>query len=154
MVDDGRYKKVFSKTLKSLRGPRTQRELAAAAGMPTSTWSKIEQGRQLPRDETFAKIAGALGYTVPMLERIVSEKLLAELQSERLEIRTPPAPSAASTETDDERDLGEVPEEAARQLEAVMETLVVLRRYLRSLELDLRSLTRELQALAETETPS
>lgn len=157
MVDGSRYKKALSKTLRSLRGTRSQREVAEAAGMPASTWSKIEHGRQLPRDETFARIAGALGYTVPVLERIVSERLLEELESERraTRISSPaPPPAVATGHGDEEWDLGEVPASAARQLEAVMDTIVVLRRHLHSLELDLRSLTRDLQALGDAEGSS
>jgi transcriptional regulator with XRE-family HTH domain len=150
MADDRKYKQALSNTLKALRGARTQKEVAAAAGIPTSTWCKIEQGRQLPRDLTFARIAEALARSVPELEQIVSRSILSELAG---------APASGSTlsrgPAGDHRggqealDLTGVPESAAQRLATTLGTIGALHRQLDGLELDIHSLCREFQALAQ-----
>lgn len=159
MADDRKYKQALSKTLKALRGSRTQKEVAAAAGIPTSTWCKIEQGRQLPRDLTFARIAAALGRSVPELEQIVSRSILSELGQVRA-AAAGRGSSASGRPAGSRRgggretlDLTDVPEAAVQRLGTTLETIAALHRQLDSLELDIRSLCREFQTLSRPEEP-
>jgi len=155
MADDRKYKHALSKTLKALRGQRTQKEVAAAAGIPTSTWCKIEQGRQLPRDLTFARIAHALGRSVPELEQIVSRSILSELGLVRaaapsMDTTLSRGPAGAHRGGGQEAlDLAGVPETTVQRLETTLGTIDALHRQLDSLELDIRSLCREFQALSQ-----
>ncbi len=80
MTYERKYTQALGRTIKLLRGARTQKEVADAAEIPTSTLSKIEQARQIPRDKTFAKIAGGLGLTVSELEQRVAAYTLGELK--------------------------------------------------------------------------
>lgn len=155
MADDRKYKLALSKTLKTLRGTRTQKEVAEAASIPTSTWCKIEQGRQLPRDTTFARIATALGRSVPELEQIVSHNILSELEHNQAaagasSTLSRPAATGGRRFGREALDLSGIPETAAQRLETTLGTIEALRRQLDSLELDVRSLCREFQAIAET----
>ena len=64
--------------IKRFRGCRVAWKLAAAAGVPSSTWYAIESGRQgNVTTDTLGKIAAALGCTVADL---VSEPSTQELQ--------------------------------------------------------------------------
>lgn len=58
----------FGQAMCRLRGERTQGEVAARAGVSTTTWSKWERGRK-PRFESWGKIALALGCSVRRLEQ-------------------------------------------------------------------------------------
>jgi transcriptional regulator with XRE-family HTH domain len=48
-------------TIKRLRGERSQEDLAHAAGISTSTLSRVERGLHQPSLPTLRKIAAALG---------------------------------------------------------------------------------------------
>ena len=146
MANDRRYRKALSRTLKSLRGTRTQKEVAQTANIPTSTWCKIEQGRQLPRDSTFTRIAVALDCSVPDLERIISENTLEEIEHAS---GAGSALSSSRGRSGMSLDLTGVPENAARRLETTMSTIKALRKQLDTLELDVMSLGRELQMLVD-----
>ena len=158
IANSRKYKQALSRTIKKLRGQRTQREVADEAGIPTSTWCKIEQGRQLPRDSTFGRIAEALGCTVGQFEQLVSESTWEEIECDRRQSRQadssgPPASMAeeAGLRALPEVDLSHLPPAAARRLSNVLSGVEVLRNHLDSLELDLLSLARELQSLSEPE---
>ena len=144
MANDRRYRKALSRTLKSLRGTRTQKEVAEAASIPTSTWCKIEQGRQLPRDTTFARIAVALDCAVADLERIISENVLEEIEQGS---GAESAPRSARGKNAAAFDLAGVPENAAQRIETTLGTIKALRKQLDTLELDVISLGREFQML-------
>ena len=77
MESERQYQKALGKTIKTFRGVRTQKELAEGAGIPTSTLSKIEQGRQIPRAATIAKIACGLGLSAVKLEQRVAAQMLS-----------------------------------------------------------------------------
>jgi transcriptional regulator with XRE-family HTH domain len=51
-------------TIKLLRGARSQEELAHAAGISTSTLSRLERGLHQPSLPTLRKIAVALGVSL------------------------------------------------------------------------------------------
>lgn len=47
----------FGKTLRKLRGDRTQEEIARAIGITKSSWAMYERGERVPRDEVKIQIA-------------------------------------------------------------------------------------------------
>jgi transcriptional regulator with XRE-family HTH domain len=51
-------------TIKLLRGERPQEDLAHAAGISTSTLSRVERGLHQPSLPTLRKIAAALGVSL------------------------------------------------------------------------------------------
>jgi transcriptional regulator with XRE-family HTH domain len=51
-------------TIKLLRGERSQEDLAHAAGISTSTLSRVERGLHQPSLPTLRKIAAALGVSL------------------------------------------------------------------------------------------
>lgn len=53
-------REVFAHNLKSLRGKRQLKEVAAAAGIPYRTYQNMENG-VIPQEETLRKIALVLG---------------------------------------------------------------------------------------------
>lgn len=57
----------LGKAIGSLRGPRTQSEVAKQGGVPASQWSLYESGRRWPNDDTLAKIIKGLGCTEDIL---------------------------------------------------------------------------------------
>ncbi len=160
MATDRKYKKALSRTLKALRGTRTQKEVAEAAGIPTSTWCKIEQGRQLPRDGTFVKIAEALGCSVSDLEQLVSESTLEEIGQAQSDTLTSPMPyqlkalGPGRRKSSETLDLSGLPKTAALRIQNTLGTIDSLRNHLDSLELDVRNVARELLELAQSNTDS
>ena len=54
------YRVSVGTTIKRLRGERPQEDLAHAAGISTSTLSRIERGLHQPSLPTLRKLAGAL----------------------------------------------------------------------------------------------
>ena len=160
MADERRYSRALGMTIRLLRGARTQKELAEASEIPPSTLSKIEQGKQSPRKDTFAKIAGGLGCSVQTLEQRISEYLLEEreqrhasswdLMDDAALPHRPSAPTRNHKRLMESVDLSGVPESAARRLSNTLGTINIVRSYLDALELDVISLTRELQELADS----
>lgn len=147
MAEERKYAKALGKTIKSLRGSRTQKQIAETAGIPISTLSKIEQARQVPRNDTFGKIAHGLGLTVAELEQRVVETTLGALG-----LRGPGdaaadagGKAAGRTEAAD-IDLSGVPRAAALRIKSAFGTITALRNYLDNLEHDVLSLVREFQA--------
>jgi len=53
--------------LRSLRGDRTQAEIASGVGVTTSSWAMYERGERIPRDEVKFRIARYFGKTVDEL---------------------------------------------------------------------------------------
>lgn len=51
-------------TLKSLRGSKTQGEVATALGISKSAWAMYERGDRVPRDEIKVRIARYFNKTV------------------------------------------------------------------------------------------
>jgi len=152
MAEERKYAKALGKTIKALRGTRTQREIAETAGIPISTLSKIEQARQIPRNDTFGKIARGLGLSVSELEQRVVERTLGAIARAGAAGDGDEAPETAAghdrrpAETDDV-DLAGVPRAAALRIKSTFGTIDALRNHLDSLEHDVRSLVREFQAL-------
>lgn len=54
----------FGKTLRILRGDKTQEEVARAVGITKSAWAMYERGERIPRDEVKIQIARYFGKTV------------------------------------------------------------------------------------------
>ena len=54
----------FGKTLRKLRGDRTQEEIAREIGITKSSWAMYERGERVPRDEIKIQIARYFGVTV------------------------------------------------------------------------------------------
>lgn len=57
-------KKEIAKTLVSLRGDKTQKEVATDLGISTSALAMYEQGHRIPRDEIKVMIADYYGKSV------------------------------------------------------------------------------------------
>ncbi len=151
MSDERKYAKTLGRTVRALRGTRTQKEVAKAAGLPVSTLSKIEQARQVPRSETFAKIAHGLGVSAVQLEQRVMENTLGAIE------QTDSGGFAAYSTFGGPRrvpnvDLDGLPRSAALRLASTLGTIASLRNHIDTLELDLVSLTREFRR-GEPETP-
>jgi transcriptional regulator with XRE-family HTH domain len=152
MVEERKYAKALGRTIKALRGTRTQRQIAEAAGLPISTLSKIEQARQIPRNETFGKIARGLGLSVSELEQRVVERTLGAIAragagGEDEEAPETAAPATRRAAHPDEVDLAGLPRAAALRIRSTFGTIDALRHQLDSLDHDVRSLVREFQAL-------
>ena len=159
MANNRKYKKALSRTLKILRGTRTQKEVAEAADIPTSTWCKIEQGRQLPRDGTFEKIAEALGCTVAELEQRVSESTLEEIEAQTDAFAGPlpmqfKAGGFSHRRSSESIDLSGLPETAALRIQNTLGTIDSVRNQLDALELDVRNVARELLDLTRSDQPA
>lgn len=56
-----------SELLRTLRGERTQREIAASVGIAPSAYSMYERGERTPRDRIKRKIASLYGISVQEL---------------------------------------------------------------------------------------
>ena len=54
----------FGKTLRILRGGKTQEEVAKAVGITKSAWAMYEREERVPRDEVKIQIAQYFGKTV------------------------------------------------------------------------------------------
>lgn len=54
----------FGKTLRKLRGNRTQEEIARNIGITKSSWAMYEREERVPRDEIKIQIARYFGVTV------------------------------------------------------------------------------------------
>ena len=123
-------------TIRMLRGARTQKEVAEAAGIPASTWSKIERGQQNPREKTFARIAGGLGLTPEELERRHYERLAREHGT--LSDGGDGGAVAAF-------DAKALPASTAQRLRNLLATIDITQNNLQNLELEVHSLGRELE---------
>lgn len=62
-----KFKNAIGIRLKSLRGDRTQEDVASALGITKSSWAMYERGERVPRDEVKIKIAQYFGKTVQAL---------------------------------------------------------------------------------------
>ena len=146
MTDERKYAKSLGRTVKILRGARTQREIAATAGIPVSTLSKIEQSRQIPRNETFAKVAHGLGLSVAELEHKVMEHTLGEIDQASGAGTT----VAAGRRGPEEIDMSGIPRTAALRLESTLGTIDSLNNNIENLRGDVKSLIREFRILASS----
>ena len=147
MADERKYAQSLGRTVKILRGTRTQREIAKAAGIPVSTLSKIEQARQIPRNDTFAKVARGLGMSVAELEQKVMEKTLGELGKGGGDARS--GATGAGPERE-ELDLSGLPRTAALRIASAFGTLASLRNHIDNVEQELKSVIREFQIFASS----
>lgn len=151
LMSDRKYGQALGTTVKALRGVRTQKEVADAAGIPISTLSKIEQSRQIPRDETFVKIAQGLGLTEAELEQEIVETTLSVLEEEHRKAsgsrRSPPSTSKKKKRRAQSVDLSGVPRSAALRLKSTLATIDAFRNHLDNLDHDIQSLIREFQIL-------
>lgn len=55
---------MLNELLRSLRGERTQEQVASAIGITKSSWAMYERGERIPRDEVKVRIADYFGKTV------------------------------------------------------------------------------------------
>ncbi len=126
------YRKALTRTLKTLRGGRTQKEIADAADIPISTWCKIEQGRHIPREPTYARIAAAFGLTASELDEQVSAAVLGDYALSRFGTATEPSESMTG------------------RLRSALDGIQAARHGLDALEEDVRSLMLEVRHLRGT----
>jgi transcriptional regulator with XRE-family HTH domain len=66
-------KRDLGKAIQRLRGERTQRVCAEAAGISASSWSLYEGGERAPRPAMRERIAGGLGVELRVLEETAWE---------------------------------------------------------------------------------
>jgi len=87
-----------ARTLKRLRGSRTQAQCAREGGLSANAWTHYEKGRRLPGEKLSAKLAKGLGVTVAKLEEEIlvsrNERMREETTKAR-EVETPPRPAEA-----------------------------------------------------------
>jgi transcriptional regulator with XRE-family HTH domain len=88
-----------ARTLKRLRGSRTQAQCAREGGLSANAWTHYEKGRRLPGEELSARLAKGLGVTLAKLEEeiLVSRNERLREAAEKREAVTAPRPA----ETDD-----------------------------------------------------
>lgn len=157
-MSERKYAKALGKTIKALRGAKTQKQVAETAGIPISTLSKIEQARQIPRNGTFSKIAAGLGLTVAELEQEIVETTLGALEEESQkaagvsELRPSSTISGGRHGDQEDMELAGVPRAAALRLKSTLSTIDALRNHLENLDHDIRSLAREFQILRAPRT--
>jgi transcriptional regulator with XRE-family HTH domain len=58
----------IARTLKRLRGSRTQAQCAREGGLSANAWTHYEKGRRLPGEKLSAQLAKGLGVTLAKLE--------------------------------------------------------------------------------------
>jgi transcriptional regulator with XRE-family HTH domain len=61
----------IGQAIRFYRGARSQREVAASAGIHPATWSLYESGRRQPKRSSLERICHALGCSIPEFERAV-----------------------------------------------------------------------------------
>ena len=87
-----------ARTLRRLRGSRTQAQCAREGGLSANAWTHYEKGRRLPGEKLSAKLAKGLGVTVAKLEEEIlvsrNERMQEETTKAR-EVETPPRPAEA-----------------------------------------------------------
>jgi len=87
-----------ARTLKRLRGSRTQAQCAREGGLSPNAWTHYEKGRRLPGEELSAKLAKGLGVTLAKLEEEILVSRNERMQEETAKAReaeTPPRPAEA-----------------------------------------------------------
>jgi len=82
----------YAAAIRELRGPRTQSEVAADAGMAPGHWNRLEKGTAHLEPATQAKVARGLGVTFERFSRAVLHHALQRLEK--------PIASAASEVAD------------------------------------------------------
>jgi len=80
----------YAAAVRELRGERTQKECALAAGIDRPTWNLYERGKATPKRKNYAKLARGLGVTETELTEAV-----IEAWRERMDRTLSPAASAA-----------------------------------------------------------
>lgn len=79
-----------------LRGDRSQLEVARRAGINRSSWSSYENGRRMPKEETYSRIARGLECSEEELDRAVLRAWEERLDHQESDEET--APSAGGGE--------------------------------------------------------
>lgn len=84
-----------------LRGERSQLEVARRAGINRSSWSSYENGRRMPKGDTYVRIARGLECSEEELDRAVlhawEERLDRQRDDRRGDDEPPPALSQGET---------------------------------------------------------
>lgn len=95
----------LAEALRRLRGRRTQREVAAAAGFDATVWSLYESGERWPRRSSFERLAAGLGCTADRLEEemlLVRRRRLEDQRWEHADTVAESPPAAYGAESDDD----------------------------------------------------
>lgn len=115
----------LAEALRRLRGRRTQREVASAAGFDATVWSLYEGAERWPRRGSFERLAMGLGVTPDRLEEemlLVRRRRLEDQRWEGAGEVAEAAPTPYAAETDDEA----LRREVRTHLEAVHKHLEAL----------------------------
>lgn len=81
-----------ARTLKRLRGSRTQAQCAREGGLSPNAWTHYEKGRRLPGEELSAKLAKGLGVTLAKLEEEILVSRNERMREETTKAREAEAP--------------------------------------------------------------
>jgi transcriptional regulator with XRE-family HTH domain len=76
-----------ARTLKRLRGSRTQAQCAREGGLSANAWTHYEKGRRLPGEKLSAKLAKGLGVTLAKLEEEILVSRNERMQDETMKTR-------------------------------------------------------------------
>lgn len=68
--------------IKEIRGARKQKQVAARAGINASTWSRYEQGHQMPAPDSWGRIVSGLECTPYEFARALAGAMLTRLARE------------------------------------------------------------------------
>lgn len=87
-----------ARTLKRLRGSRTQAQCAKEGGLSANAWTHYEKGRRLPGEKLSAQLAKGLGVTLAKLEEEILVSRNERMREEKArDVEAAPRPA----ETDD-----------------------------------------------------
>ena len=175
MIHEKKFGQAMALTLRELRGLRTQKEMAEKGGLPASTWCKIEQGRQIPREATIEKLAHACGRQADELQNLVLRNMLRLIDGDlgpgrpETSAGSPegpipggsqslpgPAPPGATLEERWSReglDLEGLTPVSAHHVASALDTVAAVRRYIEILELNILSIGRNLPNRGESPNP-
>jgi transcriptional regulator with XRE-family HTH domain len=89
-----------ARTLKRLRGSRTQAQCAREGGLSANAWTHYEKGRRLPGAKLSARLAKGLGVTLAKLEEELLVSRNERLREEEGKARAVDVASRAATNDD------------------------------------------------------
>lgn len=116
-------KEDVARTLKRLRGSRTQAQCAQEAGVSPNAWSHYEKGRRMPTADTQAKLAKGVGVTLARFE-----EELFQSRGERLRAKTEKARPDEATRGPDNDPYQRALREGLENIHREFEKLFLLRR--------------------------
>lgn len=110
-----------ARTLKRLRGSRTQAQCAKEGGLSANAWTHYEKGRRLPGEKLSAKLAKGLGVTLAKLEEEILVSRNERMREETTKVRAvETAPRPAEPDDPYQREVREGLDTVHRVLEKLL----------------------------------